>query len=193
MPFSTWSFVQSWHIYHKIWGPHQTAQRNLSATNTKGQWLCAEDKQLYRIQLESNGTIGYATSKDAPLSTIHPSKRIKMLPLMTLSPIPSINVSASEDESSSESFSPEELPLSRRRNQPTKSGANLVSCPALSTKKASSVLENLSQESSDVPTPSQSGIWRRVIKNADAVKLRLKERILLETCLHFDGKKLDSK
>lgn len=46
----------------------------------------------------------------------------------------------------------------------------------------------------NVSTPSQSGIWRRVIKDAEAVKKRLKEIISEEEfCLHFDGKRINNK
>ena len=44
-------------------------------TKTKGNWLCREDKEFYRIQIESEGRTGYTTKKVAPLSTMHPSKR----------------------------------------------------------------------------------------------------------------------
>ena len=42
-----------------------------------GNWLCSEDKQLYKVQIESDGRVGYTTMKVAPISTIHPSKRAK--------------------------------------------------------------------------------------------------------------------
>lgn len=45
-----------------------------------------------------------------------------------------------------------------------------------------------------MPTPSQSEIWRREIRDADKVKSRLKELLVEEEfCLHFDGKRIKNK
>ncbi|QQP52448.1 Uncharacterized protein FKW44_004606, partial [Caligus rogercresseyi] len=41
----------------------------------KGQWLCKEDKNLYELQMQSKGQIGYSTGKRASAQTIHPFKR----------------------------------------------------------------------------------------------------------------------
>ena len=40
-----------------------------------GEWLCKENKKLYKNQVKSNGSFEYATNKKAPLSIIHLSKR----------------------------------------------------------------------------------------------------------------------
>ena len=47
-------------------------------TKPKGQWLCEEDRKLYKIQIASEGKIGYTTHKLASSSTIHPSKRQRL-------------------------------------------------------------------------------------------------------------------
>ena len=84
--------------------------------------------------------------------------------------------------------------LNKHRYQSTKIAAKLVSKQSLSTRKASGVLESLAEEGVDVPTPSQSEVWRRVIRNAEQVKNRLKEIISEEIfCLHFDGKRIGNK
>jgi len=57
----------------------------------------------------------------------------------------------------------ESSPLKRKYQRTKSSTAKLVSKVSLSTRKASNVLENLAEEGLDVPRPSQSGIWRRVI------------------------------
>ena len=50
------------------------------------------------------------------------------------------------------------------------------------------------EEETNVPTPSQSGVWRRVIKDAENVKNRLKKFISEEEfCLYFDGKRINNK
>src|SRR6218665_69973 len=99
-----------------------------------------------------------------------------------------------EDKSSTDSDVAEESFPLKRKYQRTKSAAKLVSKVSLSTRKASTVLENLAEEGLDVRTPPQSGIWRRVIKDADKVKARRKNLINEEEfCLNFDGKRIDSK
>ena len=40
-------------------------------------WLSTEDKCFYESQLKSKGAVCYATNIYAPISSIHPSKRIK--------------------------------------------------------------------------------------------------------------------
>ena len=46
-------------------------------TKENGEWLCKKDKDLYKLQIVSNGTIGYSTGIPAKASSIHPSKRKK--------------------------------------------------------------------------------------------------------------------
>lgn len=46
-------------------------------TKLDGEWLNAEDKELYKVQLESRGQVGYSSRKCADIKTIHPSKRLK--------------------------------------------------------------------------------------------------------------------
>jgi len=47
-------------------------------TKLDGIWLCLEDKNLYYVQLQSKGGVGYTTEKLAHKETIHPSKRRKI-------------------------------------------------------------------------------------------------------------------
>ena len=54
------------------------------------------------------------------------------------------------------------------------------------------MLQSLAEDGVCVPTPSQSGVWRRTIRDAEQVKNRLMELISEEKfSLHFDGKKID--
>jgi hypothetical protein len=48
-------------------------------TNVKGEWMCKEDENLYKLQIESKGQVGYSTGKPASAKTIHPSKRKKAI------------------------------------------------------------------------------------------------------------------
>ena len=62
----------------------------------------------------------------------------------------------------------------------------------LSTSKAATICQQLSQDGSDVETPSQSGIHRPNIKEAIKLKEEMKKTLQLENwSLHFDGKRID--
>ena len=52
-------------------------QKVLDITNAGREWLCQEDKDLYYMQIQSDGRVGYTTQKLAPTSSIHPSKKRK--------------------------------------------------------------------------------------------------------------------
>ena len=53
----------------------ETLNELFDVTKVKGQWLCKEDENLYRLQIESKGQVGYSTGKPASIKTVHPSKR----------------------------------------------------------------------------------------------------------------------
>jgi len=140
--------------------------------------------------------VGYTTKKVASISTIHPSKRPRSSSEPSTNQVQDFSSSTNteEDKSSTDSDVAEESSPLKRKYQRTKSAAKLVSKVSLSTRKASNVLENLAEEGLDVRRPSQSGIWRRVIKDADKVKARLKNLINEEEfCLNFDGKRIYNK
>ena len=167
-------------------------------TKTNGNWLCSEDKELYKRQIESGGRVGYTTVKVTPISTIHPSKGAKRTSEPSTSQKVISESSDSEEGSSSGECDPEAVPedspVKSATRHSTKSAAKLVSKHSLSTRKASQVLQSLAEDGVSVPTPSQSGIWRRTIRDAEQVKNRLMELISEEKfCLHFDGKKIDNK
>jgi len=44
-------------------------------TKVNCQWLSSDDKQLYYLQVESKGEVGYSTSQVANEKTIHFLKR----------------------------------------------------------------------------------------------------------------------
>lgn len=181
--------------------PNAEFEENLAhlfdITKTNGNWLCSEDKELHRRQIESGGRVGYTTAKVAPMSTIHPSKRARRSPEPSTSQMIISESSNSEVESRSSDSTecdPEAVPTKSATRCSTKSAAKLVSRHSLSTRKASQVLQSLAEDGVSVPTPSQSGVWRRTIRDAEQVKNRLMELISEETfCLHFDGKNIDNK
>lgn len=168
-------------------------------TKVNGVWLCSEDKELYHKQVESDGKVGYTTHKPAPKSSIHPSKRQRHVPISheqfastsnddNESGNSGDNVSSVTEDSSND----EPEPVKRRKLSSTHQATKLVSRQSLSTNKASKVCASLAEEGVPLPTPTQSGVWRGVIrlaeKKKDEIKSLLKEE--KDFSLHFDGKRL---
>jgi hypothetical protein len=167
-------------------------------TKTDGNWLSSEDKHLYEQQIESKGTVGYTTLKLAPMSTIHPSKRRKLAQSSvekTAAVASDESVQETEGEISHDDFIPE-VEVKRKKYQRTRSAANLVTKYSLSTRQASRVCTSLAGDgAAELPTPSQSGIWKGVIKEGRRKIAEIKLILQRENdfCLHFDGKRLSSK
>ena len=186
-------------------------------TKESGDWLSSEDKALYNLQLESKGKIGYTTSKAAPLNTIHPRKRFMLSQrdcmhhqvVEDIAEENNLEYSIDEDEIFDQgdcrdadndyclsSDSDNKNDKERRKRSSTKLAANVTIHNNLSTRKTASILNFISNSGvEDVPTPSQSGIWKRIIRNADECKAEVKTILQQEKdfCLHFDGAKLAKK
>ena len=167
-------------------------------TKTNGQWLCKEDKQLYNLQVKSQGTIGYVSSKLVPQSAIHPSKRERKSAKQC---VPYTTEGNDSDSTSSETISSERQSIkSSNENFEKKQCYNstshaipLVTTKSLSTNKATEVCYSLADSGIIVPTPSQSGVWRAVIRCGKHAKNQIKSILTNEKdfCLHFDGKRMD--
>ena len=168
-------------------------------TKVDGAWLCREDKELYHKQVESGGKVGYTTHKPAPKSAIHPSKRQRHVPISheqfantsnmdSESGNSGDNVSSATEDSSDD----EPEPAERKKPSATHQATKLVSRQSLSTNKASKVCASLAEERVPLPTPTQSGVWRGVIRLAEKKKAEIKSLLKVEKnfCLHFDGKRL---
>lgn len=166
-------------------------------TKKGGSWLCSEDKNFYAKQLETCGRVGYSTEKVAPLSTIHPSKRSMACSSKTTfsTPNPILSRIYVDDDISSDSNDQDyvsyESQNSSKRHK-TKAASKLVIKHDISSRKASSVCQSLASDGISLPTPSQSGVWRRVIKEADIMKSKIISLLQTERefVLHFDGKKI---
>ena len=151
---------------------------------------------------ESQGCIGYTTSKFATKSTIHPSKRPRMNTEVTYgscnttdNPKTSSNESTAENnDSSSSEYTPEDQ-TSKRKYHSAKSASGLISNFTLSTRQASRVCQSLANGNMDLPTPSQTATWRRVIENGIIKAEKIKHLLQNEKnfCLHFDGKRTGKK
>ena len=169
-------------------------------TKVNGEWLCREDKDLHKRQVESCGRIGYTTYK---LTSIHPSKRRRgeSTPVVNATAMSSMSTAMENDDSSetasvSSQNSMDEVQLMRgTRKVPsaTYHATRLVNRNSLSTNKASVVCKSLAEEGVNLPTPTQSGIWRAVIRSGEQKKQEIKEFLKVENyCLHFDGKHLSN-
>ena len=75
-----------------------------------GNWLCSEDKELYRNQVESGGRVGYTTKKVASISTKHLSNRPKSSSEPSTNQVQDFSRSTNteEDKSSTDSYVAEE-------------------------------------------------------------------------------------
>jgi hypothetical protein len=92
--------------------------------------------------------------------------------------------------SSSEDY---EKPSASKR-QKTDSAIRLVTTAKLSTRKAHKVCETLSESGVSIPTPTQSGVYKAVMKEGEKLKRNFKENLRNKRwCLHFDGKTIQKK
>ena len=78
---------------------------------------------------------------------------------------------------------------SNSKKQKTASAICLVTTAKLSTRKAHKVCKTLSESGVSIPTPSQSGVYRAVMRKGEELKKHFVENLRHENwCLHFDGK-----
>ena len=167
-------------------------------TNNSGKWLSLEDKTLYRKQVESEGRLGYTTTKLVPL---HPAKITKASSSQSFQSFYEFDCNSSTVESIDNDGTCDEMyeppiPMKpvKRKCFSTANAVSLVKNTNLSTKKASNVCQQLSNDGIDLPTPSQSGIYRACLKESENMKCRMKETLNKEEwALHFDGKSMKGK
>ncbi len=170
-------------------------------TKVKGEWLCKEDENLYKLQIESKGQIGYSTGQLASAKTIHPSKRRKTMKatasaLSSSAPTAQLSSDTSTDSSDTSEDSPWEdvaaASTSTRKHNPTGVARRLVSSSKLSFHGAAKVCRQLSDEGIKIPTLCQSAIYKAIYTRAAQVKNHLVSTLFLEKwSIHFDGKHVD--
>ena len=168
-------------------------------TKIKGEWLCKEDENLYKLQIESKGHVGYSTGKPASANAIHPSKRKRAMEV-TVSTLTSIALpdysESSMDSSENSTDSPWEddnaASMSKRKQNPTGIARRLVTCSKLSSHGAAVVCRQLSGEGIEIPTPCQSAIHKDIYTRAAQLKKHLVSTLHLEKwSIHFDGKHIE--
>ena len=111
-------------------GKYDALNELFDITKVKGFWLSSEDKQLYYLQVESKGEVGYSQAQLASKKSIHPSKRQKLqaeLPSTSRDFAFDCNASSSsESESSEYSEEEESTPKPTRKYNSSKLAADLV-------------------------------------------------------------------
>jgi hypothetical protein len=169
-------------------------------TNFKGEWLSAEDKRLYLLQIETHGKVGYTTEKIADKRTIHPSKRQKIIRIPTET-LQLSNDSETSDDTSDENGSSIDRDkdeenkqlLKQRKYSTTSTAVVMVRSGNLTIKKSCKIGQCVKTSGINIPTPSQSGIYKAVFRQAAQLmnwfETSLQNRMW---SLHFDGKKLNS-
>ena len=136
------------------------------------------------LQVKSQGKIGYITSTVAPQSSIHPSKRVRKSASQSepnavfatdVDDALSAEVSSDEIFSDTASVSEESGKENDKRKRvmrfSTSHAAKLVTKKSLSSNKAAVMCSSLAEDGISVPTPSQSGVWRAVIRSDEDAKL----------------------
>ena len=96
-------------------------------------------------------------------------------------------ISDSFDNESDDDFKPVNEKFSNCSS--VASVAGLISKHFLSMKKAAIVCKLLKEDGVDIALPTQVGVWKHVIKEAERKKVNIKAILQSETfCLHFDEK-----
>lgn len=163
-------------------------------TKVKGEWMCKEDENLYKLQIESKGQVGYSTGLPASGKTIHPSKRRKTMEatVSTNSEPPNCSESNTDSSDNSKDSHWEDenaASTSTRKHNTTCIARRLVTSSKLSSHGAAKVCRQLSGEGIEIPTPSQSAIHKAIYTRAAQLKNHLVSTLHLEKwSLHFDGK-----
>ena len=165
----------------------QTSFNNVfDITNARGTWLSEEDRRFYNLQLKGKGKIGYCTNN---LVNVHPSKR----PRKTYTAC-DCSDSETEEAISEEDVSSEYFPSPTKRKKPcsTRNAVNLVLKCNLSTSKASGVCRIVAENNENISTPSQSGIYKAMIRQSEEFTKTIKNLVSNNSwALHFDGKRTE--
>ena len=82
---------------------------------------------------------------------------------------------------------------STSKKQKTASAIRLVTIAKLSTRKAHKVCKTLSESGVSIPTPSQSGVYRAVMRKEELKKHFVENFRHENWCLHFDRKTIQKK
>ena len=153
--------------------------------------------------MSTEGKVGYCSRKEGN-KAIHPRKMKSFKRKVTEASVAEeiFDDDTEEISESEESVHEEQLPSSDEdfgkpltsKKQKTASAIRLVTTAKLSTKKAHKVCKTLSESGVSIPTPSQSGLYRAVMRKGEELKKHFVENLRHENwCLHFDRKTIQKK
>ena len=139
-------------------GKYEALNELFDITKVNCQWLSTEDKQLYHLQVESKGDVGYSTGHVASKKTIHPSKRRKTpAESVSASTLTSYDIETSESgrsgtESEGSEYEDEDESTHRptRKYNKSKVAVNLVTSTRVSTSRAAKICKQLSRDGIDI-------------------------------------------
>ena len=137
-------------------------------TKVGGEWLCKGDRQLYQLQVSSSGRIGYTTEKKAPLKTSYDFDTNDLN-----------NDESCESDVNDLSYECNHLPARRHYNS-TAIAAKLSIKDKMSTRKAAKVCKSIAEEGINIPTPSQYGVWKKVMAQSNLMKEKIKKVVKKE-------------
>ena len=157
-----------------------------NVTDEKGEWLCQEDKEFYKLQTSTKGKVGYCSRKEG-IKAIHPRKIKSFKRKVTEASVTEeiFDDNTEEIAENKESVHEKQLPSSDEdfgkpsisKKQKTASAIRSVTKAKLSTRKAHKVCKTLSESGVSIPTPSQSGVYRGVIKKGEELKKHFVENL----------------
>ena len=150
------------------------------------------------MQMSTKGKVGYCSRKEGN-KAIHPRKMTSFKRKVTEASVTEeiFHDDTEEISESEESVHKEQLPScdedfgkpSTSKKQKISSAIRLVTTAKLSTRKAHKVCKMLSENGVSIPTPSQSGVYRAVMRKGEELKKHFVENLRHENwCLHYDGK-----
>ena len=155
-----------------------------NVTDEKGEWLCQENREFYKLQMSMKGKVGYCSRKEGN-KAIHPRKMKSFNPIyaesyrsFSFAYEEIFDHDTEEISESEESVQEEQLPSSDEdfwkpstsEKQKTASAIRLVTTAKLSTRKDHKVYKTLSESGVSIPTPSQSGVYRTVMRKGEELK-----------------------
>ena len=174
-----------------------------NVTDEKGEWLCQEDREFYKLQMSTKGKVGYCSRKEGN-KAIHPRKMKSFKRKVTEASVTeeifdddTVEISESEEFVHEEQLSSSDEDFGKPstfKKQKTASAIRLVTTAKLSTRKAHKVCKTLSESGASIPTLSQSGVYRAVMRKGEELKKHFVENLRHKNwCLHFDGKTIQKK
>ena len=160
-------------------------------TKVNGNWLRNEDKEFYILQVKTDGQAGYCTSK---IVKVHPSKAGKKRTIIAETgtvEVSNDNKGDNEQDDEQDSDYNPRGQNTKRKYENTTVAVNLVKKSKLSIKRSAEVCKNLSECGVNVQAPSNSGVNRATMSEAQKMEKHMINHLKNDDwVLHFDGKRI---